>query len=248
LLGVSFQVTFDAGAHKYWIDGEPVPSVTQILSIVDKSGPLSWWGQGIGVKGVCELRRLGEEIPWDDPEGIVKLLTVKRLTTNHVKSQAGTRGSSIHRALEQFLERGKVPNAADSPEPDRGYVRALARALVDLAPEAIETEQIVGSKQHGFAGTFDLLATVDGQITRWDSKTGKHVYPEAHLQLAAYEVAAVESGHPASERQIVVRLGADGEYEVAEVCATFDQFLAVLGAWRAMQTLRADVKGKRVAA
>lgn len=244
-----FEITFDAARHAYRIDGEPVPSVTQALSIIDKSGPLSWWGQGIGVKGVCQLRQqLGDEVPWDDPDGIVKLLTTHRLTTNHVKREAGTRGSSLHRALESYMLDRLVPSAGEYPEDDRGYIQALARALLDLRPEPLETEQIVGSKRHGYAGTFDLLARVDGAVTRVDLKTAKKVYPEMHLQLAAYEHAAVESGHQPSERQMVLRLDGGGEYETAETVATIDQFLAVLAAWEAVRDLRAAVKTRKVAA
>lgn len=232
-----FKITFEPDGHKYFIDGERVPSVTQVLGIVDKSGPLSWWGQGIGVEGVCELRKqLNGDVPWDDPEGIVKLLTSHRLTVNHVKRRAGTRGSSLHDALERYMTRGVVPNAIDYPTEDSGYVQALARALIELRPEVIEAEVVVGSQEFRFAGRFDLLASIKGIVTRVDLKTSKNVYPEQHFpQLEAYEHAAVESGYRSSGRRCVLRLGVDGDFEFVESTACFDDFLAIKRAYEAVR-------------
>jgi hypothetical protein len=234
---LSFQITFNAARHAYEIDGVSVPSVTQILGVIDKSGPMAWWGQGIGVKGVCELRRrLGDEMPWDDPDGIVKLLTPHKLTTNHVGREARTRGTSIHQALADYMQ-GKPLDAGDFPEEDRFYVVAAARSLIELRPEPLEFEQVVGSLQYGYAGTFDLLADVDGVTTRIDYKTGKRLYPEVQLQLAAYEWAAVESGHPASERQLAVCLKPDGGFEAAECRASLDDFLMIKNAWHTVRRI-----------
>lgn len=36
-----------------------VPSVTSVLNVLDKSGALSWWAQGISAEGVLELVRRG---------------------------------------------------------------------------------------------------------------------------------------------------------------------------------------------
>lgn len=237
-------ITFDAARHRYTLDGEPVPSVTQILGIIDKSGPLSWWGQSVGVQGVCTLRsQLGDEMPWDDPEGIVKLLTSHKITVNHVKHQAGTRGTSLHDALEAYVRLGTVPNVGDYPEEDRGFVMALARALLELQPAPIDIEVVVGSREHGFAGRFDLLAVIQGVITRLDLKTSKRVYPESMFpQLEAYEFAAVECGMESSERRCVLRLGADGEFEFVESTATFEDFLAVKAAYDAVGRIKKAAK------
>lgn len=243
-------IVFDAAKHKYWIDGEPVPSVTQILGIIDKSGPLSWWGMTVGVEAVCQLQRTGEEIPWEDPEGVTKLVTARKLSTNHVKTKAGTRGSSLHDALEAFLTREAIPNPVDYPVEDRGYVQALARALLELRPTVIEAEVIVGSKDYRFAGRFDLLASVGGIVTRLDLKSSKNVYPEQHFpQLEAYEFAAVECGHRSSGRRCVLRLGVDGEFEFVESTACFDDFLAIKRAYEAVQGIKRSAKlAKRAAA
>src|SRR5581483_12274744 len=87
-VGSTPDIVFDPVKHTYHVNGELTPSVTQILGVLSKPA-LTWWGQGIGVQGVCQLRKNGEEIPWDDPDGIVSLLTHHKLTVNHVTKRRG---------------------------------------------------------------------------------------------------------------------------------------------------------------
>lgn len=223
--------------RRYLLDGEVVPSVTQILGVLAKPA-LPWWGMTVGVDGLLHLKAQGVEIPWDDPEGACKLLTEHKLTVNHVKDAAATRGKSVHDALEAFATEGTVPRPSTFPAEDRGFVQALARALMELAPECEATEVMVGSSEHGFAGRYDLRCRVDGVLARLDLKTGKRVYDEALLQLAAYELAAVEMGEEPSDRLLVLRLGVDGEFEVVESHATPDMFLGIKRAYDALQALK----------
>jgi hypothetical protein len=63
----------------------------------------------------------------------------------------------------------------------------------------------------------DLLAEVNGKLTVLDWKTGKAIYPEAHLQNAAYRHALREMGHGDPVQGMVVRLPKneeDPEFEV----------------------------------
>jgi RecB family exonuclease len=237
-------IDFDPGKHTYTVDGLKFPSVTTILSVIDKPG-LSWWGMKMGVEGVCQLARADENLDWRDPEGIVKLLTHYKLTVNHTLKKAGTRGTSLHNALEAWMYDAKAPNAIEFPAEDRGYVQALARALLEFRPMVVNMEVPVASLTYGFAGRYDLLADIEGEIVRIDLKTGKKIYPEQVFpQLAAYEFAAVECGEHESDRQMVLRLDADGSFETADSTATFADFLAIKVAFDAVQKL----KKKRVAA
>ena len=68
--GNGFTVTFDPAKHAYQIDGKPVPSVTQILGVLDKPG-LPWWGMKVGVAGVCALIDNGHGVlDWEHPEAM----------------------------------------------------------------------------------------------------------------------------------------------------------------------------------
>ena len=62
--------------------------------------------------------------------------------------------------------------------------------------EPIASEKLVFSREHGFAGTADLIGSINGRLALLDIKTGRGVYPEYQLQLAAYAVAWGEmTGH-----------------------------------------------------
>lgn len=251
-------IKFDEPSHTYTVNGKPVPSVTTILNVVDKPA-LVWWGMKVGVEGVCQLRNHGEELPWDDPEGVVDLLKRHRLTTYYVKRRAADRGTSLHNALEAYLKHGTVPNVANFPVADRGYVQALASALLRLDLRAIESEQVVASLEHGYAGRFDHLLLADDPelgLTRIDLKTGKNVYPDTQFpQLEAYEHAAVEMGKQASENRAVLLLREDGQWgppdkpeSLARSCATFKDFLGIKAAFDAVQRIKAAVKAEKKAA
>jgi len=225
--------------RRYLVDGEPVPSVTQILGVLDKPA-LVWWAMRVGVEGACKLQDSGS-LP-GDPEQAVKALTARKLTVNHVKTKAATRGTSLHDALEAYLAEGRVPMPAGFPEEDRGYVRALARAMLDLKPEPLRMEVVVGSAKHGYGGRYDLLCKLDSRTLRVDLKTGKRVYETAHLQLAAYELAAIEMGEASTDGQAVLRLGEDGQYEFVMSRAAPEDFLAVKAAYDAVQGLKREIR------
>lgn len=246
------EILFHERTHKYLVDGVHVPSVTQILGVLDKPA-LPWWGQRIGVMGVQQLQAWGVEIPWDDTDGIVKLLTEHKLTVNHIRDKGGTRGSGAHDALEAWMVNGTPPNPLAFPDEERGYVQGLARALLELRPEVIATEVMVASVTHQFAGRLDLIARVSptaelleklglepGATVLLDLKTAKGIYPEQHFpQLEAYEGANVECGADPTDARLVLRLGADGTFEVARSYATFDTFLGIKEAFDALRDLKA---------
>lgn len=225
--------------RRYLVNGQPVPSVTQILGVLDKPA-LVWWGMRVGVEGACRLQDAGE-LP-ADPDKAVKALTAKKLTVNHVKTRAATRGTSLHDALEAYMRDGTVPMPAGFPEADRGYVRALAKAMLDLNPVPLAMEVVVGSAAHGFGGRYDLLCELGGNQVRLDLKTGKRVYETAHLQLAAYELAALEMGETRSDYQAILRLGEDGAFEFTVGRADPAEFLAVKAAYDAVTRVKREVR------
>ena len=113
--------------------------------------------------------------------------------------------------------------------------RAWAES-VNLAPRLIE--QTVWSRAHQYAGTMDLLAEVNGVSTLVDFKTGKAVYPEAHLQNAAYQTALAEMGHATPAAGLIVRLPkvrTDPDFElvpVPPIAELMPVFLAVRQLWQ----------------
>jgi hypothetical protein len=226
----------------YLVNGTQVPSVTQALSILDKPA-LSWWGQSVGVDGVLQLYRAGLIDTYVDRTAATALLKKHKLTVHHVRDAGGVRGASAHNALVRLCE-GYEVLPEDYPNHERGYVCALLKWWREAKPNPLQWEDYVASVDHGYAGRFDLLcafpdnAQWDGKTVRLDLKTAKGIYPDNFLQTEAYELAALESGYKGSDVRAVLRLGEDGTWEARESNATWQQFVAVLGAYNALQDLK----------
>ena len=203
-------VLYRDASHRYWhltADGKtPLTAVSSVLGVLDKPGLLSW----------------------------VRDVTIAGMNYWEVRDAAGTRGTTIHDAGEA-LAGGTMPDLDAFPDEDRGFVQSLARFWIDHSPVVHATEVIVASLTHGYAGRFDLLA----DVWPWgrallDYKSSSRIYPvEMFCQLEGYEGAAIEAGHPPTDARLIVRLGEDGTYEIAQSCATFDDFLAVKAAFDA---------------
>jgi hypothetical protein len=126
------------------------------------------------------------------------------------------------------------------------------QASVKRRPLAIE--QVVWSTTHRFAGTLDFLAeiTVPGHAVPvpvvGDIKTGKAIYDEARLQVAAYVAALREMEHaPPFVWGAVVRLPkteSDPEPEIRLISpeeqeGLFATFLHVQALWNWQQEQQA---------
>lgn len=242
-------LTFNEEKHKYSLDGVEIPGVTTILGVLDKPG-LPWWGMSIGVAGVLHvIDQEGIEILDLEPDQIVKLLTRHKVTVNHVRDKAGDRGTAAHDQLERYGVHGTPLKPAAAPVEARGYIRSGAAFLAEMGPELLANEVAVWSPAHRFAGTFDAIARIDGELWLLDYKTSKRVYDTHHLQLAAYEGARRELGLEPIARQAVVHITPDGTFDpdvhFVEVVGTYEQFLAVKGADDAMRELKSTLKLKR---
>lgn len=252
-----YTISYCPDPRGYTIDGIEVPSVTTVLDCLSKPA-LTWWGMKIGVAGVTQL--LADEVlPGSYPdsllttEDIVKLLTEHKLTVNHQRDKAAKRGTNVHNALEHWALTGKLAHPDDFPEEEQGYVRGLNAFLADCKGQlvALDSELMVGSKEHGFAGRFDLRAQTISEIqfqtgprTRrsvqrgvgiFDLKTSKGVYDSHYLQLSAYRLGLEESGYGRSDFEAIILVNADGRYDVKLNPKRPDHFLSVLNTWRALR-------------
>jgi hypothetical protein len=226
--------------YKHCVPGEkPVvmPSISTVLGCLEKRA-LYGWHEDMGARGALAAVRMGEldpEIHADDEA--VEIVRALKLGAEAAKLKAAKRGLDIHDALEHWGRTGQWPGDRDMDLEHRPFLPGLARALLVLDPEPIAVEQITCSPTHGIAGRFDLLARVDGQITMIDLKTNKWGvgFAEAHPQVAAYAGCEQEIGGVEIERMLVLGIGPDGAFRCDEGCAAFEDFLAVMGAYRSMQ-------------
>ena len=244
-------VEYRDASHKYWLHElvggvpkrTPAISVTSALKVLDKPALMSW-AEACGAEGAARLAELGEL----DVVAADAIYKVREFGLGmDAKRDAGAeRGTLVHRVLEIYNREAKPPNVTDFELGVRGYVQGLCSWLLDFAPEPVATEVLVGSRLHNFAGRVDLYcSTKSSELELWDLKTSPRgiVYPEAHLQAAAYEGAGMECGFD-PDRVFLLAVGEDGTYTVTHCHAELDDFLTVLEASRVMSRLRRATASK----
>lgn len=185
---MKFQRVDRGKGHSYTLDGDRLPGVTTILEALRKRALENWAGNVTAEAAVNRWDELGE-LPLT-----ARLEALKRARFE-LRDAAALTGTEVH-ALAWPLVTG-----ADVEVPARhlGAVQALARFMDAWHLEPVATERPVFHPAHRWAGTFDLLAGIGGTLWLLDYKTGKGVYPETALQLAAYAHAAYmlpEAGEP----------------------------------------------------
>lgn len=223
--------------HGYYWNGEgPIPSVTTILGIIDKSGPLVGWAKReVANAAVRNLTGLGDMVAASGPEATARWLAT---IPGYQRDKAADRGSDVH-ALAEAISRGQ---SVIVPDELAGYVDAFAAWQREWQPEYLAAEEMVCSLRYHYAGTLDAIIRVAGETWIVDYKTSKGVYPETGMQLAAYAHADF-IGRPGVRRRFriptidsygVLHLRPDG-YEFVPYRVTGDTFTAFLNARRLWQ-------------
>jgi hypothetical protein len=205
-------------------------------------------------------------------ESIVALLVSEKISINHQRDKAGVRGVGAHNAFEAWAITGQLPNPANHPVEEQGYVQGLLEFCKAMG-DAWETEGVevtVGSKEHGFAGRYDLRGKVNrdvrlvakattqagkplasgpkfttipsGTTLLVDLKSSKSIYSTHLMQLEAYEGAGIECGYQPTDARAVIHVTADGLYQCKRAKATYDDFLAVLRTYNALASVKEALK------
>ena len=222
--------------HGYqWYDGKTsttiLPSVTTIMGILDKSGPLIGWAKRITAEAAVDNRdQMAGWVEMAGRDGAISLLTKAATQKRDKAADVGTR---VH-ALAESIARGQPVELTDEERP---FLTAYQRFLEEWQPRYLAAEEMVVSLRHGYGGTFDAIVEMAGDTWMLDTKTSKGVYSETSLQLAAYTFADF-IGRPADPKRYsippitaygVLHLRPEG-YEVVPYDVTPQTFEAFLQA------------------
>ncbi|HET6919409.1 MAG TPA: hypothetical protein VFI46_08095 [Jiangellaceae bacterium] len=199
----------DRGRNHWYVgpDGTKLAGVTSILKAGVPAPALIRWASNSVAEYAIDR--------WDELEGLAPSERLKRLKGAPwaERDAAAVRGQDVH-GLAERLGRGE---RVDVPEPLRGHVESCVRFLDDWDAQPVLSECTVYSLRWSYAGTLDLIADLaDGQRWLLDFKTGRGVYGETALQLAAYRYAehytngAEEHVLPEVDTCGVVHLRSDG--------------------------------------
>lgn len=169
--------------HTYlWAEkGYYIPGVTSILGILDKPALMPW-----AAKMATEYVKAHykEGMPKAELEALCDLAKGEH---RRKKEEAGDYGSQVHDLANKVL-RG-IPVKLPDPGPVLNGFNAFQEWLSANDVKVIDTECICFSKSAFFAGAFDLLAAVNGLLTKIDFKTSSGVYKDHKMQLGGYKYA-----------------------------------------------------------
>lgn len=214
--------------YRHPVSGDLVPSVTNVIGILDKPA-LPRWAARETAKAAWTMRRSLEGLGEEEAVDVLKGAPWRK------SGRAADRGTSIHGWLEAALLGDPLPDLEGEA---LEYVDA-ARAWLDRwQPVAIHTEITMFAAT--YAGTADALVSIDGETWLIDFKTSSGLYPEVALQLSALADCplAVVGGETVETESIdrlgAVRIGKNEEWEMREVlwpAVSLDGFYAALNLW-----------------
>lgn len=205
--------------HHYTFDGATYPGVTSILKVMDKSDVLTRWASKMTAEAAIDMGpSLATLVETSGRRGAVLALSER---SNWKRDEAAQQGTDIH-AVADLIHRGEaIPPEAVLSERVVRYGEWWAGAGWRVRA----TEAFLINTADRYGGTLDLLAyDRDGRTVLADVKTGKGVYREAILQLAAYGMAEWLDQHngrlyvmPKVDRYVVLHVTNDGVREIEVV-------------------------------
>lgn len=196
--------------------GESLMSVTTILSNgIPKPALVNWAAREVAASAMDSLPRLVKASR--DPAKKAEVTRWLQNTANQKRDTAATLGSEVHHHIEAKILDQPAPAPSEDCLPFLAQLEAFEQ---DFAPKWEASEVVVANRSDGWAGTLDWMAYIPAigpLLVMGDTKTGKGVYPEAGLQMAAYRRAEVlflkdgtELGMPDTHQAVVLHLRPDG--------------------------------------
>ncbi|MEV0444027.1 hypothetical protein AB0I84_41660 [Streptomyces spectabilis] len=214
---------------------------------------LTFWAAKTAAEAAVTHWDIVSELIKRDPAGAVDYL--KNAHRRESKAAADL-GSAAHDLFERLC-RGETINPRHVHVDVKKHVKHFSEFLQVTQPTFLHLEEAVWSDTHGYAGSFDAIATIDGETVLLDWKTSKSVYDSVALQLSAYRYAdriiLAESGESVPVPEItggaVVHVRPEGWKLVPVECgpAVFDVFKALRQVFDWERTGKRGVVGRPVA-
>lgn len=209
------------------VTGVEVPSITNCIGVLDKPA-LPRWSAKMVAENAWKMRHSLDAMGEDECVDVLKGSPWRKST------RAADRGTSVHDYLEAQATGRDVVLEGEALTYKVGADDFLER----FQPVFVRTEFTVFGD--GYAGTADFMAIIDGRLVVGDYKTGKGLYPEVALQLAAIRYATEivdEDGSVSPMQNVEGAVAVLITPEKAKVCevdagpSAHHAFLACVQAW-----------------
>lgn len=190
LYGGKVQIKFYEKSHQYWVSvkGGPfkrVSGVTTIIGIKDKSTALGKWQQQVTCDFLLDLIAKGVKI--DEATAIESVVQHELQRDN-----AADIGKEIHGWIEHHIRHKLKQKGFEGLPPMPNFPEAITGINAFFAWEKehkvkfLSTEKVVYSLKHGYIGTMDFTAMIDGELCAGDFKSSSGLYNGIRMQTAAY--------------------------------------------------------------
>ena len=161
------------GKRYYLINGKKFPSVTTIISLLDKPAILHW-----------AIRKTIEYLKKFEGKKITsEILELAENRYKYLKNAAAEKGTDIHKVVEYYLRTGYIPAS---------FPTALGN-FIDWKDKVdyyhLESEKLVINYKYQYAGRIDLLGKIKNIPYIIDLKTSKNIWISHKLQISAYKYA-----------------------------------------------------------
>lgn len=202
ILRDDYNSAFDFNLKRVTVDGvryyldedleEAYPSVTSVLSFINAPKFAGW------------RKRVGEE------------------AANRKTKRATTRGTRLHTLFEHYLNNEPINDREEYQVPLINLMFNAAKPVLDKRINNIfEQETFMRSTKLELAGTVDLIAEFDGELSIIDFKTSEREKPEEWLegyfvQLSAYWAMFAEATGVVPTQLVVFLVAENGDIQIVK--------------------------------
>lgn len=195
-------VEFDRNSHVYSVNGNRLPSVTQVLPEVPQEllfnqRFIEKTNIGTRVHFACEVLD-NDIIGW---KPLKKKFKLHKADIDSISKAMKCQKDFFFPELEQ----------EDIP-----YIKAWVEFRNNMNPEIIAVEERVHSDKYGYAGTVDRVLLMKKTLFVSDIKTSTEISPAASLQTAGYVVAMNEKRVNKITKRSIVHLLPSGMFKWKE--------------------------------
>lgn len=221
---MSFEIFFDEAAHTYQWEGIYLPGCTTVTGILPKQWLAAWAAK----ECVTYILENG-----DFTSDQKKIIMDGKGAWRRKSKKAADSGTAAHAHIESYIKTGTEPLLFENEDVKNSFNLFLLWLNMNKV-EWIESEVVVGSKNHMYAGKFDATAKINGKVTLVDFKTSSGIYAEQYYQTGGYQIAYEEMGKtPKIEQRMILwvpKTGSDFEARIVPTPFESDKrvFLAAL--------------------
>ena len=256
--GESITLSFDKQLHAYRVDGKPVASATKVLSVISKPALIPWalkqgseWVER-NLYADEEDKKIGA-FKYTSRLGLAQLVKGIKSAYRGSSGSAMETGTTAHEWIEDALKTfmsgegsfgdDNLPDLPDDQDACNS-IDAFKAWVGDNDIDFLSSEEKIYSRQDNYAGTLDCAAYVNGSLCIIDWKTSKGIYPEYHLQNAAYAQAWEDIHGKQVEQTLVLRLDkATGRYQQGfqsrvEWVRNYEAFVSALNLYNRLRELK----------